>query len=288
MNAAIVVLNYNDFETTEQFIQRVGNFTSVNHIVVVDNCSLDGSYDKLRSYASDKLVVLKTDENKGYAYGNNYGINYAVENYDVDNIFVANPDIILEDDTIKKILEASKSLEKVGQISCRMICKSGIELPEAWHIPTYMDCLMENLIILKKVLHYRIDYSTEQWDQTVEEVEVLPGSFFMITREAFDKIGGMDENTFLYYEENIMAILLKKNNYKNYLLTDLTYIHNHSVSINKTFKSVAKRLRIAYASREYYCTQYLDIGKAQKIILKITFEIGLFNYRIVKKILKRR
>ena len=71
----MVILNYNDYETTSNYIDMIKNYKSINYIVVVDNNSTDGSYEKLSKINSNKIKVIKTDKNKGYAYGNNFGIN---------------------------------------------------------------------------------------------------------------------------------------------------------------------------------------------------------------------
>ena len=95
-----------------------------------------------------------------------------------------------------------------------------------------------------------------------------------------------DENTFLYYEENILGYKLKEKGYKQFLLPNCSYIHNHSISINKSIKSVSKRLKHAYDSREYYCLQYLKINKLEQLILHCTFYIGRVNFIFVKQVIK--
>ena len=101
MKTGIIILNYNDYETTYDMLNRIKNFKEIDIIVVVDNMSLDNSYERLKKIENKKIKVISSNENKGYASGNNVGIKYLVDNYKVDNIIISNPDIILKDSDIK-------------------------------------------------------------------------------------------------------------------------------------------------------------------------------------------
>ena len=70
---ALIILNYNDADTTESLIRLVKDYSALDHIVVVDNRSTDDSYERLKKHASDKIDVLLAESNKGYATGNNFG-----------------------------------------------------------------------------------------------------------------------------------------------------------------------------------------------------------------------
>ena len=281
---ALIVLNYNDYETTESFINCVRPYENIDKIIVVDNCSTDKSYEKLSKLENEKINVIQTDYNKGYAAGNDFGIQYAVDRYNPDFLVISNPDVEFEKKTLDVMCNVMKEKNRAGVVTCMMNCTSGIELPVAWKLPTYKDCLIENLFILKKILGNSLEYDKSYFSNEICEVDVVPGSFFMISTETYKEIGGFDKSTFLYYEENILSHRLKENSFVNYICTDIEYIHRHSVSINKSINSVRKRLRMCYESRLVYCANYLKVGTIQKFLLWLAFEIGTFNYLVYKKI----
>ena len=68
----ILVLNYNDAETTSIFVKSVKSFSSVRMVLVVDNHSTDNSLNKLKLLQEDKVVVIQTEKNGGYGSGNNF------------------------------------------------------------------------------------------------------------------------------------------------------------------------------------------------------------------------
>ena len=110
---------------------------------------------------------------------------------------------------------------------------------------------------------------------------------FFADIEKLEQCGYLDENTFLYYEENILGFRLKERGYINYLFYQKTYDHLHSVSINKSFSSAQKRLEISQKSRKYYCDKYLRINKLQKALLDVSFVIGIMNYKVACWLLRK-
>lgn len=284
---ALIVLNYNDYGTTSLFVKQVRNYSVIDKIVIVDNQSTDGSYNILKNLEDEKVELIQTQSNGGYASGNNYGAFYAMENYKPEYLIIANPDIKIEEKSIKEMIEKGRSLDKLGIMSCKMICSSGVKLPIAWKLPNFWDCLKENFIILSKLTGNKLEYPITYYDQEIKKVDAVPGSFFIISAEAFCDVGGFDPNTFLYYEENILGFRLKERGYINYLFYQKTYDHLHSVSINKSFSSAQKRLEISQKSRKYYCDKYLRINKLQKALLDASFVIGIMNYKVACWLLRK-
>lgn len=290
MDMILIVLNYNDFGTTEEFLKRTRNFKIIDKIIIVDNCSTDDSFEKLSTYADENIDVIKTDENKGYANGNNYGIRYAVEKYNPKYFIISNPDVILNKEALRAIRDFYESHdEHVGIVSCKMVCNSGVRTRSAWKIPDFIDCILENLFVVRKVLNLRrTTYGEEYFNTKYSEVEVVPGSFFVIKSKVMEEIKLFDEDTFLYGEENILAYKLRNKGYTNYILNEYSYIHNHSISISKSIKSLGKKLDMAYEGRCIYLNKYLKINRIMSVINAITYRVGKFNYLVFSKIMKRR
>lgn len=283
---SLIVLNYNDYITTSQFVRNMIHTDTIDKIVVVDNHSSDNSYEQLKELCCEKVDLIRTQKNNGYAYGNNFGAFYAIKKYNPQYIIIANPDVELNDDIIEYIIHFAEKTENLGIVTCVMNCTSGIDLPVASKLPDYIDCVLEQLMLLKKIVGSSLKYDDQYLKQKVVDVDVLPGSFFLIEANTFTEVGGFDENTFLYYEENILAHKLKYKGKNNYLLTEKSYIHNHSVTINKNISSVKNRLEIAFDSRKLYCTKYLRCNKLQLWFLKLIFIIGLNDYLLAVKLIE--
>lgn len=288
ISTSLVVLNYNDAESTIRLVSKVENYNRINHIIVVDNHSSDDSFMVLeRTFeSSDKVIVVETDRNGGYAYGNNFGCNYAIRNFEAEYLTIANPDVIFEEISLENMLAfyLLNKDKRLGIVTCRMNCVTDKSLPVAWKLPCYRNCIMECFIILKRIIGDKTRYTDWGDKGEAKQVEVVAGSFFMINKDAYETVNGFDEKTFLYYEENILASRLKRNGYVNYILKEDEYIHMHSVSIDKTYTSIKVKLDIANRSRQLYLRDYLSCNKLQIAFANAAYYIGRFDYLMVKRI----
>ena len=60
MKVAIIVLNYNAYEDTKKYVNKIKEYDVINKIVIVDNLSTDGMYDKLLELRNEKIDVISS------------------------------------------------------------------------------------------------------------------------------------------------------------------------------------------------------------------------------------
>lgn len=290
MKNCLIILNYNDAQSCLNLVNKIEQYKNIDKIVLVDNLSTDDSYSHLLKLQNSKIDVIQTNHNGGYSYGNNYGCFWAINKYSPDYLTICNPDIYFEENVLEELISImNREKEKfVSSISCQMNCESTPNLLSTWKLPKYSDCILNNLTILRKIIGDRTIYRKDELNQTTPvKVDVLAGSFFIIRSKAFTSVNGFDDSVFLYNEENILSKKLKEKGWSNLYLNYLSYDHYHSISINKSFSSEAKKLDLAYKSRLIYCEKYLKINKIKKIFFVITYKIGKFNY-LVGKFIQRK
>ncbi|MDE6584232.1 MAG: glycosyltransferase, partial [Anaeroplasmataceae bacterium] len=131
---AIVILNYNHYELTINAIENINSFTNDIHIVVVDNNSPNESWAKLNEYCNKhenkNLSLIRTTENKGYACGNNFGIQYIRENLDVEFVAIMNPDVQIRSiDMLYKMMKVLNENKNVGAITAQTIFNNKVYYP---------------------------------------------------------------------------------------------------------------------------------------------------------------
>ncbi len=112
---SVVVLNFNGLnylrETMPYFLCLEYPNTE---IIVVDNCSTDGSVAYLQSLAAPNLKIIRNSENRGYCKGKNLGIEKASGEF----ILLLDEDIkINAPSIISELLELHQRLPEVGFIS---------------------------------------------------------------------------------------------------------------------------------------------------------------------------
>ena len=266
---ALVVLNYNDSTTTASFLQLVKKYSSIDHIIVVDNCSTDDSYRILKNYESTKIEVIKSPQNGGYAFGNNIGCTYAMKRYNPDVLFVSNPDVSFNEDIIQDLENVFDEDNTIGVAA--PIVNQGYNV---WNLPSFLGVLESILLIWfnldKKALKESLLRKKQRWTK----VGVVEGSFFAIKTSAFKKVKGFDERTFLYYEENMLAHKLSNFGYKVVVLNNKRYNHNHSVSIKKSYRTKVRAFKHFHHSMQLYISDYLKCNGIQKMIFEFVFAFG--------------
>ena len=109
---AFVVLHYETLDDTSECIDSLKKYIvddSVK-IVVVDNGSVHGKLNTIEEkYKSDSVIFLYSDENLGFAKGNNIGFKYAKEKLQSDIIILANNDLIFrQEDFVDKLITYGK------------------------------------------------------------------------------------------------------------------------------------------------------------------------------------
>lgn len=270
---ACVILNYNDFVTTKRLVEKIKNYTIFNEIIVVDNCSTDGSFEKLKTDCIDDAHIIQSDMNKGYGYGNNFGIKIAKEKFDCNLAVIANPDISFEESLIKKLISVYQKDEKCAVVSCSHINPRTNKVGGAWKIPTYMEYTFSSLFLIRNLFKKKEEKTNKEY--TV--VDCVPGSMLIVDIDKFQSVGGYDERVFLYCEETILGYKLKRNGYKTYFFQNDTYFHCHAVSTSKSIPSVVNRQRILYKSRLHFLREYLGVNRLQLVIASGVYKIALLE-----------
>lgn len=274
----MVVLNYNDYETTNKYIKKIKSFKVLDQIVIVDNKSTDDSYNKLLGLKSNNISVIQTEKNKGYSYGNNYGINYLNEHYNVDYIIISNPDILVEE---KDIIKLKNDLEKNSDIVLvAPVIKQLEETIRGWRLPTIKDEILSNINYYQRKVKKSLEYDDSKYNSNFTKVDVVSGCFFMIRNDILKMIGNFDESTFLYYEENILGMKLKNIDKKTVIDNSVAITHDLSVSVNKSFNSI-KKYKMLKESQKYFVKYYLKANIFDMILLRLTYVISLIVAYIV-------
>lgn len=287
MKISCVILNYNDETTTTCLIKEIEHFSALTSIVVVDNLSTDNSFEILKKHATEKIHVIQTDKNGGYGYGNNFGIRYAVRHSSADYILIANPDVHFSNDIIIAMAEFLDNNIDYAVVAPRALKPSGEDQKLlAWKLQSKWDYLLSGSMIYLKYFSDKF-YPKSYYDGKGQaDVAVVPGSLLMVTAKYMMKYGMYDEKNFLYSEEEIIAIKFKNAGLKTRLLLNDTYIHEHSVSISKSFPSELKKKRMNLDSRIFVLNHYYEATKLEKKIVKIISKVAFMENTLLFKIKK--
>lgn len=262
----MVIVNYNDYETTKRLLDNVKDYKVLKEIVVVDNKSTDNSLEELRKLKNKKITIIDSGENKGYSYALNVGCKYLVDKYKSLNIVISNSDIIIDSELDIKDLNSYISTKNVI-VGPTII--QGNDLNRGFKIPTPWQDIKQNIVFFgKRVLAKELSYPDNYYHKDISKVDTVSGCFFMISSKHLEDMGYFDENVFLYYEENIMGIKTKKLGKNIIVCNNVDVIHDHSVSIDKSLKRI-KKYDILKTSQEYFEKKYNGANKIELFFLKV-------------------
>ena len=288
MKTGIIIVNYNDFTSTEKLINNIKDYRVIDKIVVVDNHSSDDSPQKLKKLKLPKLKVIVNEENKGYSYAINTGAKYLIDEYKECNIIISNADVIIKKEEDIETLIKLLHRKNVG-IVAPTILERGTK-NRGWKNPTPKQEIILNLAYIhrffrKKYLYYDDDYY--QGDFSI--VDVLSGCFFLIQSKTLQAVNYLDDHVFLYYEENILAKKLQVKKKINLISNKVTIIHNHSVTIDKSLKRI-KKYKAQKKSQYYFEVEYNNASLLERMLLKLTawlsqiiLSIGYFIQDLLRK-----
>lgn len=295
MKVATILINYNDEENTLNLVKKLKEFKEISKIIVVDNCSPNKeSFEKIKEIESENVYVIKADKNGGYNYGINFGVHFLEnKNEQIDILMCSNTDIEISEEAVKECIKKLIENKNTGIVAPRMLNKQGKPIRRcSWRLRTFWRDIVHSTRILELIFYSKLrsgEYSEEDYKKDTLEVEAISGACFFIKYEVLKKINYLDENVFLFYEEDILGNKLKDIGYKTYSLNNINFTHFESQSIGKTI-NYYKKMKQLFKSKMYYQKNYNKINKFQSFcfyILWIFRNIELCFEIPIRKILKK-
>ena len=180
---SVVVVNYNCLRWLDRFFPSLQKQTifEQTEIIIVDNTSRDGSAENCEKQmaAWSNGVFLQTGGNYGFGGGSNRGARIARGKY----LLFLNPDVWLEENCLAELWARA---ETTGvQAACPLVLDYDSDAVQT--VGSSGFDLFGSVIPAKP-------------EKNLERVFSV-GTFFFISRELFEKVGGFDEMFFLYNEE---------------------------------------------------------------------------------------
>ena len=286
----VLILNYNDAETTVSSVNRLKEYAAVRKILVVDNKSTNDSLSVFHEEfdGNGKIEVISAERNGGYGSGNNLGIRYLYEKCGAEYILLANPDTIIEEDVLIR-LEAFLKAHPDYALAAPFMCnpRGEKQYNSAFRIRSCFLYAMSFEMVFSKLFKPNFYKGLEASEEEFLTVDGLSGSLFLMDAKAMYEHGMFDENVFLYAEEIILSMRLRAAGKKLALLPRLTFIHNHSVSISKTFKSEVKKQSLCLTSQKYVVKTYYRANPLMRGFAALMAGISLLEHRIYYKLKKK-
>jgi len=240
---SIITINYNESSVTMDMLESLKDLTYKNiEVFVIDNASPNDNPDVIKE-AFPNINLIKSEENLGFAGGNNLGVKAAKGEF----LLFINNDTIVPENFIEPLVETLENDSSIGMVSPKIKFHWDASLIQyAGYTPMSHWTIRNNSI----GYHQKDD---GEYDKP-SETESIHGAAMMVPKRIVDEVGMMTEIYFLYYEEHDWAERIKRSGYKVYYQPKSYILHKESLSTGK-FSPLKTyyiaRNRIVFARRNF-------------------------------------
>ncbi|HSG59858.1 MAG TPA: glycosyltransferase family 2 protein [Pseudomonadales bacterium] len=183
-SVTIISVTYNSVAIVRALLNSI---PSGINVVLVDNGSRDIA--QLQALENDHVRVVANGCNRGFGVACNVGARHANSDY----LFFVNPDATLSAPTIRALLDAATRYPQAAAFNPAI--REGNGRPYFKRSSTLLP---------------RSQYMPRGWPARDSEVSVLSGAAIFVARPIFEKVGGFDENIFLYHEDDDLSLRLRE------------------------------------------------------------------------------
>lgn len=225
LDLTIIIVSYNTCEMTIECIRSIHEQTAAvkYDIIVVDNASIDGSVGAIRQNFPDiKLIAL--DHNIGFGAAN----NLAAKRAEGRLLLLLNPDTIVLNRAINRLHEFAIANPQCLVWGGRTVFADGKLNPQScWRRMTLWSifCNAVGLVQIKGSATFNPEGYGGWKRDSVREVDIVTGCFFLIDRRLWRDLGGFDPRFFMYGEEADLCLRARKLGARPMVTPDATIIH---------------------------------------------------------------
>ncbi|HMN24279.1 MAG TPA: glycosyltransferase [Ignavibacteriaceae bacterium] len=266
MDLSIIIVNYNVKEFLQNLIHSIekASLNLTKEILIVDNASDDGSVEFIKE-KFPQIKLIANQKNLGFGKANNIGLKQANGKY----ILLLNPDTLVAEDTFEKMIKFFESNSEAGLAGCKILNPDGSlqlacrrSFPGPWTSFTKVTGL-SNLFPNSKIFaRYNLTYLDEN---KTYEVDAISGSFMMMRKEVYEKVGGFDEQFFMYGEDLDLCYRIQKSGFKVYYVHSTQIIHYKGES---TKRSSLDETKVFYNAMHLFVKKHLSSSLLIGFILR--------------------
>jgi len=266
LDLSIIIVNYNVKEFLQNLLVSLAKALTElsSEIIVVDNGSDDGSLEMLRE-KFPHITLIANKVNLGFSKANNLGLKIAKGKF----LLLLNPDTIVQEDTFEKLISFFNANSSAGMVGCKILNPDGtlqLACRRSFPGPWTSFCKVSGLSSLfpnsRLFARYNLTYLDENQSY---EVDAISGSFMLMKREVYEKIGGLDEQFFMYGEDLDWCYRVQKAGWKVFYVHDTTIIHYKGES---TKRSSLDETKVFYSAMHLFVKKHFASSLLVEIILR--------------------
>ena len=239
MEVSLIIVTYNSSDTIADCIGSILKNKGRYEIIVVDNASSDNTVEILEKNFASKIKLLKNNKNIGFTKACNQGGKVARGEY----LLFLNPDTeILTENFFNKLLKFIKNKKRLGIVGFKFLNPDRSFQQSCGYFPTLQRIILDRIKFLN--VNYGIQIRNKDFYKKTQKVDWVSASGLLVKRQIFEKLGGFNENIFMYGEDYDLCYRLNLKGFQNFLFPEVRIMHYDSgknISHKKPFKYFAMR-----------------------------------------------
>ena len=245
---SIITVNFNQAKVTCELLESLRHITYKNiEIILVDNASKEDVSIIKKQYPEVNLIC--SDKNLGFAGGNNLGLKEAKGKY----ILFINNDVEVAPNFLEPLVARLSHLDTTAAVSPKIkYFTPGTTIQYAGSYAVNPFTLRNTHIGTGEVDH-------GQYNEP-RLTSYAHGACMLVKKSVIDMIGSMDEQFFLYYEEQDWCERMNRNGFHIFYVPQSVVYHKESISTGKNSPLKTyylSRNRILFARKNFKGIQFL-------------------------------
>ena len=226
---AIVLVNWNSFDLTKDTIISLQAAIFQNFdIIVVDNGSMDGSGDALKSHFP-YIILIKADDNKGFTGGNNLGMQYALD-HGYTYIMMLNNDVLVDPYFLQPLVDTLEKNANIGAVQPLIYFHHDKNL--IWNAGSVYHALLG----VCTTPDYNKKDPEHSFKHQQKKIDWITGCAFMIRASVLRETGLLKEGFFIYYEDVDLSFRIKNAGFQLSYVPNAVIYHIAGMSQKATIK----------------------------------------------------
>lgn len=264
LKIVFVILHYNVIQETYNCVASIFSRLGENNfeVVIVDNASPNGTGAELFEHykSQEKVHVVLHKSNDGFARGNNVGISFAKKELKADFVCCLNNDTLVISENFYEHMIVEWKTSHAAAIGPYIMLpyKLAQAIQYMKDINVYKELLsiyqddsfleVNKMNLRKRIIRKVSRCSNEMFNRVMrrneyhrQENTVLHGCCIIFTPTFFEHYHGFDDRTFLYREEELLYLMLKKKKLKSVYTPCLAIKHMEDAATNTLIQTSAEK-----------------------------------------------
>lgn len=229
---SVIIITYNSGKYIRRCIESLCGQKMINDIelIVVDNGSQDDTLKIIEKEIDRDIEVIMNEKNVGYSGA----INTGKRATNARLLVISNADVEFQSDTLNMLVNYMYQHPDIGVSGPQQVFPDGRWQRSYGDVPGLL-CSIKNILGITSARHFlrALTWPWFRWDRKPRQVGYIDGAVMAIRREAFEDVGGFDENFFFYGEDADFCMRLRRAGWGVIFLPEARVIHVRGGSSTK-------------------------------------------------------